>query len=327
MGRTERQRSLDAIAVAAASADLVIRVPRLPAFDEKLVGRLVGWLPGGTMANFACALSRLGGRAGWMGTVGGDREGALILQDFRRYGVDIPLARIDRRQHSNFTVIFLGPSAERAIVVVPSIRERPPAASRLHRYLATSHFLYLSPHDPRFTAHLTEAAAAAGCRVALEIEPTANLMLKQARALLPRVEVLIFNRGGLAAFLGVQSTMSRTQARREARRLLSYGPRYIAVTFGRHGAILAGSDGVASHPGFRVQAVDTTGAGDCFSAALILGLSRRWPLNQIAAYANAAAALSTLGAGPRGHLPSNRDVRRLLKVGHGRSSPQSERIG
>ncbi len=312
---TAEGRPIDAIAVSAASIDHVIRVRQLPAFDEKVIGALVGRLPGGTMANFACALSRLGGRAAWMGTVGGDPEGALLLQDFQRFRVDTRLARIDHRHHSNFTVIFLGPSAERAIVVVPSLRERLPAATRLRRTLTRARFLYLSPHDLRLAERLSEVARETGCRVAVEVEPTAGLTLARARSLLPYVDVLIFNRDGLATFLGVRGTISRRHAQRHARRLLAYGPRYVAVTLGRHGAVLAGPDTVVVHPGFRIDAVDTTGAGDCFSAALVLGLCRGWPLDMIAPFANAAAALSTTAVGPRGCLPSDRDVRRLLRSG------------
>ena len=312
---TTEKRPIDAMAVSAASIDQVIRVRHLPAFDEKVIGALVGRLPGGTMANFACALSRLGGRAAWMGTVGGDPEGAMLLQDFRRFRVDTHLARVDRRRHSNFTVIFLGPSAERAIVVVPSIRERLPAPARLRRQLTRARFLYLSPHDLGFAERLCRIARRAGCRVAVEVEPTAGLMFAQARSLLRHTDVLAFNRDGLAMFLGIRGAISPGQAERHARRLLSDGPRYVAVTLGRHGAILAGPDEVVVHPGFRVHAVDTTGAGDCFSAALILGLCRGWPLPAIASYANAAAALSTTGVGPRGFLPSDRAVRRLLRSG------------
>lgn len=238
-----------------------------------------------------------------------------MLQDFRRFRVDTRFARTDRQQYSNFTVIFFGPSAERAIVVVPSIHERLPAPIQLRRDLARARFLYLSPYDLRFAERLTTVAAAAGCRVALEVEPTAGLTFARARALLPYVDVLVFNRSGLATFLGMHHTISRRHAEHHARRLLSYGPRYTAVTLGRHGAILAHADTVVAHPGFRVPAVDTTGAGDCFSAALILGLCREWPVDTIASYANAAAALSTMVVGPRGHLPSNRDVRRLLRSG------------
>ena len=309
------RRALDAIAVSAASIDHVIRVRNLPAFDEKVIGTLVGRLPGGTMANFACALSRLGGGAAWMGTVGGDPEGAMLLRDFRRFRVDTRWARVDRGHHSNFTVIFLGPSAERGIVVVPSIRERLPAAVQLRKRFTRARFLYLSPHDLELAQRLTTIAGKAGCRVAVEVEPTANLTLARARSLLRRTDVLVLNRDGLAMFLGVRGRVSPQQAEQHARRLRAYGPRYVAVTLGRDGAVLAGPDAAVVHPGFRVHAVDTTGAGDCFGAALILGLCREWPLKAIVSYANAAAALSTTAVGPRGFLPSDRQVRRLLRSG------------
>src|SRR5438552_13471201 len=166
------RRALDAIAVSAASIDHVIRVRNLPAFDEKVIGTLVGRLPGGTMANVACALSRLGGGAAWMGTVGGDPEGVMILRDFRRFRVDTRWARVDRGHHSNFTVIFLGPSAERGIVVVPSIRERLPAAVRLRERFTRARFLYLSPHDLELAQRLTTIASKAGCRVAVDRKST-----------------------------------------------------------------------------------------------------------------------------------------------------------
>lgn len=317
MAVTER-RTIDAIAVSAASIDHVIRVRKLPAFDEKVIGALVGRLPGGTMANFACALSRLGGHAAWTGTVGGDSEGAMLLRDFRRFRVNTRWARVDRTRHSNFTVIFLGPSAERAIVVVPSIRERLPARATLRRRLACATFLYLSPRDLGFAEGLAANAVGVGCRVAIEVEPTADLTFARAHSLLRHTDVLVFNRDGLAMFLGLREEISHRQAQRHALRLRAHGPRYVAVTLGRHGAILAGPDGVVVERGFQVDAVDTTGAGDCFGAALILGLCRGWPLPAIASYANAAAALSTTAVGPRGFLPSDRDVRRLLGSGAGR---------
>lgn len=315
MTAVDARRPIDAIAVSAASVDYVIRVRRLPAFDEKVMGTLVGRLPGGTMANFACALARLGGRAAWMGTVGGDSGGIEILEDFRRFGVDIRLARVDRRRQSNFTVIFLGPSAERAIVVVPSLRERLLASAALRHHLARAHFVYLSPHNLPLAERLARVAGGMGCRVALEIEPTAGVTFARARALLQHTDVLIFNRDGLASFLGARGPISLRQVERSVRRLLALGPRYVVVTLGRRGSILATEETIAVHPGFRVKAVDTTGAGDCFSAALVLGLRRGWPLEMVAAYANAAAALSTTAVGPRGSLPSDRDVRRLLRSG------------
>lgn len=306
-------RSLDAVAIGAAAVDIVIRVPRLPAYDEKVVGMLVGRLPGGTMANFACALGRLGGSAGWMGTVGGDRDGRLLLDDFRRYGVDIRHVRVDLRRPTNFAIILLGESAERAIVVVPSTRERLTPSRQMRRYLTRARFVYLSPHDRALAERVIEAAVGAGCRVALEVEPTAGLTVKEGARLFRRVYLAVFNRPGLATFLNLRGSLSPQQAARAARSALDLGPEVVAVTLGGQGAVVVNATRTVTHPGFPVRAVDTTGAGDCFSAALVRGLCLEWPLERIVAYANAAAALSTTAVGPRGHLPTHGEVLRFLR--------------
>lgn len=307
------QKVFDAIAVSAAAVDFVIRVARLPTLDEKVPGRLLGRLPGGTMANFACALSRLGRKVAWMGTVGDDQDGELVRRDFRRFGVDTTHVRVARGQTTSFTVIFLGRSAEKGIVVVPTLREAIPIGPRLLRYLARAHYIYLSPHDRTLFRRMALAVRSAGSRLALEVEPTAGLTLARGHWVLRLSHVVVSNRAGLEAFIGAATPLSRQALVEEARRLQAVGPEIVAVTLGREGAILLRGGETVYQPGFRVKAVDTTGAGDCFSAALLFGLNRGWPLGTIGAYANAAAALSTTALGPRGHLPTDREVRAFLR--------------
>jgi sugar/nucleoside kinase (ribokinase family) len=338
-------RPVDVVAVGAAAVDLVIRTPRLPRFDEKVTGTLVGWLPGGTMANVACALSRLGGRAAWVGTVGADRGGRLLLEDFRRHRVDARLAVVDRRQATNMTVIFLpsphegspdggswrpsrgsapaqarsgavapASGAERAIVVLSTARDRLPAQDRWRRLLARAHFVYLAPHDAVLARRVVAVARRQGCAVALEVEPTAARALPAVGALLRRADLLVCNRGGLALLAG-RRLRSRRDAAVEAARLRTRGPALVAVTLGAEGALLATAEGVLFQEGFAVPAVDTTGAGDCFGAALLLALARGWSPERALTFATAAGALATTGLGPRGHLPTRGEVRRLAATG------------
>ncbi|MDQ7827367.1 MAG: PfkB family carbohydrate kinase [Armatimonadota bacterium] len=347
MRATQRSgsRPVDVVAVGAAAVDLVIRTPRLPRFDEKVTGALVGWLPGGTMANVACALSRLGGRAVWVGTVGADRGGRLLLEDFRRHRVDARLAVVDRRQATNMTVIFLPsphegspdagssrPSrgsapaqarsgavapvsgAERAIVVLSTARDRLPPPDRWRRLLARAQFVYLSPHDAALARRVVATARQQGCAVALEVEPTAARALPAIDPLLSRADLLVCNRGGLALLVGCR-LRSRRDAAAEAAHLRARGPALVAVTLGAEGALLATAEGVLVQAGFAVPAVDTTGAGDCFGAALLLALARRWPPARALTFATAAGALATTGVGPRGHLPTRGEVRRLAERG------------
>jgi sugar/nucleoside kinase (ribokinase family) len=310
---TPAARRLDAIAVGAAAVDLVVRVPRLPSYDDKVVGALVGRLAGGTMANFACALARLGGRAAWMGSVGADPDGALLMKEFRRVGVETRHVRVDRAQPTNFTVILLGRSAERAIVVVPTLQDRLPGAAPLRAYLSDARFVYLSPHNLSLARRVAAEAVAAGCRVALEVEPTAGLTAAGGAHVLRHTYLAVFNRAGLASFWKQGGVLPLRETARAARRVLDLGPQIVVVTLGRRGSIAVDGHQLLVHPAFRVQAVDTTGAGDCFAAATVWGLCRGWPLNRIATYANAAAALSTTGVGPRGHLPTHREVVRFLR--------------
>lgn len=97
-----------------------------------------------------------------------------------------------------------------------------------------------------------------------------------------------------------------------ARRFLDLGSGIVVVTLGSRGALLAGRDGTHLIPGFPVASVDATGAGDAFTGAFLCELARAEPVLQAARFANAAAALSTLGYGAVAPLPRRPAVERLL---------------
>ena len=78
-------KPIDVVALRAACVDIVLKVPRLPGYDEKLMGSLIGWLPGELWGISACALSRLGVSVGWSGSLGDDHLGRLVLEDFQRF--------------------------------------------------------------------------------------------------------------------------------------------------------------------------------------------------------------------------------------------------
>ena len=111
-------QNIDILAVGGIDMDLVLKVPRLPSFDEKEMGELVGRLPGGPAANFACAASRLGLKVSSFSLVGDDESGRLIIEDFHRYGVDTSLIQVIENAESPFTVILVDPTGEKAIIVV-----------------------------------------------------------------------------------------------------------------------------------------------------------------------------------------------------------------
>jgi 2-dehydro-3-deoxygluconokinase len=111
---------------------------------------------------------------------------------------------------------------------------------------------------------------------------------------------------------GWQLTGER-EPRAIAGRLRQAGVKTVIVKLGPAGCYVDGPEGAFLSPGFTVRAMDTTGAGDCFAAAFLAALCRGNNLQYVARFANAAAALSTLGMGGGDSAPTLRRVEEFLQ--------------
>ncbi|GMV27787.1 MAG: ribokinase [Phycisphaerae bacterium] len=299
------ERLFDVIAVAGVDVDIVLTVDRLPGHGEKVMGRLIGRLPGGTVANFACAAGQLGLRAASFATVGADEAGRLVVADFERFGVATDFVRVREDVETHFTVILVEPSGERSIVVVPMFRERFDL-DLAHRALSMARALYAMPNDAEQFVLLARLAREQGCRVMIDVEPTIGADRRTLETILAWVDIASFNQAGLTAVSGEEPTIEG------ARRLLAYGPDTIVVTLGSRGALAVTTTDAAQVEGFTVPVRDTTGAGDTFNAAFLSATLRGEPLARRLLFANAAAAIAVTGMGPRGHLPTRAEVENFL---------------
>ncbi len=299
------QRTIDILAVGGIDVDLVLTVPHLPTYDEKVMGQLVGHLPGGPAANFACAASRLGLRVASLAQVGDDEAGRLIIEDFKRYGVDTSFITVRPQSDSPFTVILIDPTGEKAIVVVPTFRAEY-APELLAQALPQSRILITMPQDHETFIHLSQLAHQYGVEVMIDVEATVGAQRAQLERMLTHTDIANFNQEGFVAATGHQPSLEA------ARELLDHGPHTVIVTRGAGGAMVVTRTEAAEHPGFKVKVVDTTGAGDTFNAAFLAATLRGEPLAERLRFANATAALSVTGLGPRGFLPTRVEVEAFL---------------
>jgi ribokinase/sulfofructose kinase len=302
------RRPYDVLAVGGIDIDLVMRVDSLPEWGGKVVGQFIGRLPGGTVANFACVASRLGLAVASLSTVGGDEAGQMIIDDFQNYGVSTDHVVVRQDVETHFTVIFIEPSGERSIVVVPMFEERYDD-DQLLKAVSQVRTLYTMPHDEEMFARMTQMARAQGVQSMIDVEATTGADRETLERILRRVDIASFNEAGLVAASGEEPTIEG------ARRLLAYGPHTIVVTLGARGALAVTAEESALEPGRQVQVKDTTGAGDTFNAAFLTATLRQMPLAQRLAFANGAAALSTTGLGPRGHLSTYAEVEMFITSG------------
>jgi sugar/nucleoside kinase (ribokinase family) len=123
------------------------------------------------------------------------------------------------------------------------------------------------------------------------------------RDLVPLVDLLVASSRFPALFTGADDRLEALG------RLRALGPRFVAMTLGREGAIALAPDGsVVRSAGFAVEAIDTTGAGDAFHGAFVYGLLQGWTVARTLDFSNAAAALNCTAAGARGRLGSLAEV-------------------
>jgi ribokinase len=280
------------VVVGSVNVDLVLSVPRLPAPGETVIGGRVRRAPGGKGGNQAVAAARLGARTWLVGCVGDDDFGLQAREDLREAGVDISLLGTGRTP-TGVAAVIVDAAGENAIAVASGANHdldpdmvRDACASIPSP--AAVVLACLEVPEPAVLA-AAEAAAARGWPFVLNPAPARPLPPE----LLGRCAVLTPNQHEATA-LGPSSVED----------LLAAGVEAVVVTRGAQGADLYRPDQPVLHqPPFAVPVLDTTGAGDAFSAALAWALAGGHPLEEAVRVAAAAGALSTRAVGARASLP------------------------
>lgn len=273
-----------ACVVGSTNVDLVLTVADLPRPGETVLARQASREPGGKGANQASAAARLGADVRFVSAVGKDEAGAWSLEALAAEGVDTAQVAVLPGLATGLAVVMVDSVGENVIVVTPGANHhvRPPAS-----YDGVDVVL-LSMEIPVASVLATAVGArAAGVSVVLNAAPASEL----PAALLGAVDVLVLNEPELAS-LGGDADALRSE-------LMSA----VVVTKGSAGCLLVDDRGRRSFPAARVEAVDTTGAGDCFAAALACGVGWGWPIDRSVQLALTAAGRCVTGRGARGGLP------------------------
>lgn len=303
---TGAKRPFDIIAIDAIDMDIVMKVDRLPQRGEKVMGDLVGRLPGGPCANFACAAARLGMQVASFSSVGEDVPGQAIINDFANYGVVTEFVRVAKGKETPFTVILIEPDGERVIIVAPSFKPSYSDEEYQHAF-AQTRAIHTFPNDPARFIRQAKIAHAQQAKVMFDVEATANASRQELEEMLRWADIASFNEQGFVRVAGKAATIENAQ------KLLAYGPKTVVVTLAERGAIAITADSAAQISGHTVSVQDTTGAGDTFNAAFLSATLQEKSLKECLTFANAAAALSVTGLGPRGNLPTVAEVEKFLK--------------
>ncbi len=298
------------LVVGSSNTDMVVKCSHLPRPGQTVTGGAFVMVPGGKGANQAVAAARLGARVTFVARVGQDSFGEAAIAGYQAEGIDTQYIVRDTEAHTGVALIIVDEQGENLIAVASGANHRL-AAGDVRRAAAAfeaADVVLLQLEIP--LAAVEEAVRLARQhRVPVILNPAPAVPLPDE--LLAQIAYLTPNESEAQGLTGL-TVYDEASAATAAEHLRQRGARYVIITLGPRGALVAGPEGQTFVPAYEVAAVDTTAAGDAFSGALAAGLARHMPLAEAVQYATKAAAISVTRMGAQPSLPTDAEVQSFV---------------
>lgn len=301
------------VVVGSLNLDLVVQVDKIPSVGETVLGRGFQTHPGGKGANQAAEVGLLNYPVHMIGRVGSDDFGKQLRRSLDSMSVDIS-AVTTTDGPSGIAMIEVQASGDNCIVVAPGANALLSAADLdAHIDLIRNASLVLTQLETPIPTIEHLAAICQRENIPLMLDPAPACPLSDD--LLSRLTWITPNETEAQKLTGSKHALdNESDIRALAEALLKMGPKNVVVKLGERGAYLALQDGTrASVPAFKVLAVDTTAAGDCFNGAFAVALAKGTSPIAAARFATAASAISVTRPGAQPSMPTLAEVEAFLK--------------
>lgn len=288
--------------------DASIRLDRLPASGETVLGESVRYIPGGKGANQAVAAGRLAkeSEVSMIGCVGGDSFGDTLLESLQSAGVQTPGIRACQSA-TGLAIVMVDEQGSNQIIVIPGSNSScdKQYLCKMDSAIQEADYVVLQMEIPYEAVYYAiRRAKELGKTVLLNPAPAPDHIPDE---ILPMIDYLTPNETELMRLSGQQGDSTEDYIR-AARSFVEKGVGNLVVTLGSQGALVVNREMIEIVPAAKTNAVDTTAAGDCFNAAMVIALSEGKPLMEAVRFANTAAAISVSRRGAQQSLPTRAEV-------------------
>lgn len=280
-------------------------VSRMPQFDDAQAVEVQRWAVsgGGPVSTALVTLARLGTSAAYVGLLGDDAAGCQICHEFEREGVNVSRVRHEATVRSPTAMVLVEASTGRRAFIAfrdPSLEFA--LAPEDVQMIANARLLHLDGWHPNVALEAARLIRTSGGRVSLDAYRVDGRTPEWVSA----ADVLIATESFPERYTG------EGDLRKASELLLDQGPSLVVTTLSERGCYVATRESQFLAPGFSVEVVDTTGAGDAFHGAFLHGLLQGWDLPRVARFANAVGALACRKLGGRSSIPSLAEVAEFL---------------
>jgi sulfofructose kinase len=303
----------DVVGVGLNATDTLLIVPRFPAYAGKVPFEEEHLSPGGQVASAMVACARLGLRTKYIGAVGDDLRGRVQMESLQGTGINLDHVLIRRNCPNQSAYIIIDRSTgERTVLWRRDDCLKVHPEEITDEMISTAGLLHIDGHDTPCVARAAEIARRHGIPVTVDVDT----IYEGFGRVLPNVDYLLASSEFPMAWTGETDPFKALETIQK-----HYGMRVAAMTLGAHGCLARENGKFHYAPGFVVNCVDTTGAGDVFHGAFCYAVLKAMPMPQALEFSNAMAALNCTALGARGGIGSLDDVAALMRRAERRSHP------
>lgn len=289
--------------------DLVAKVLAMPRVGETLIGKDYKQIPGGKGANQADAIAKLRGQVKMIGIVGDDGFGSDLVESIKKDGVDVSYIKTTKEAPTGIAVIMVNDEGDNSIVVIPGANYKltPQDIADSLKAIEEAEIVVTQLETPIDTVKFAlKKAKELGKYTILNPAPAAKL----DDELISYIDLLTPNETELEVLSGVKIN-TKSDILAGAKVLIDKGIKELIVTLGDKGALYINEFENNIYPAYKVNPIDTTAAGDSFTAGLAVALSEGKTIKEAIDFASKVGALTVTREGAQSSLPTREEVEKF----------------
>lgn len=295
------------LVVGSLNMDSVVETPHMPKAGETIAGKHISLVPGGKGANQAYAAGKLGGQVGIIGAIGNDSFGLELKANLEQVNVDTSGLSVLKDTATGQAFITVDDRGENTIIIIAG------ANGQVSRELINRNFPLLEESDIiimqleiplEVVEYVKDIAVKLGKQVILDPAPAVPGLQDH---FWQGIDYIKPNETELAILTG-RELKNQEDLRNGAREMLAKGVKGVIVTMGQKGCLFVTETKETYFPANKVQAVDATAAGDCFTAGFALALSRGKSCEEAILFGQKASAIAVTRKGAQTSIPTIEEV-------------------